>query len=366
MRRVLFLVVLVGVVSCLNPGIADPCECTKDSHYFYRPVGKLPPCNAWGDKGYKWCYINGGTECKVGQKEASTGLYWKYCETKPTTAMDTVKSVVSGIVSVGKTVDALTNSANPDSYLYKYRLGNAALKGTLPIHGKWCGPNWSGGKNVDRNGGIEGTEGPVDAVDDCCKTHDHCYGGLVYFGCTCDKTMIQCVRAADCKGNYACQEAKNMVDWYFTNKANCQCIKGSQKGPDGKPITVEKSAPFAYEKCDNPKYDPASSTQGSGSASTASGSQPASKPPGSTSGSGAAKINPGYTPPKPASGSASGAKPASGSGAKPASGSGSGAKPASGSASGQGGAPPPPPKPSTAGSPLPSGWTAPAPPAPRK
>ncbi|MBU3093913.1 hypothetical protein KPL35_17940 [Clostridium sp. CF011] len=50
----------------------------------------------------------------------------------------------------------------------------------FPFYGKWCGPGYSG----------PGT--PIDNIDNCCKTHDNCYGGGGNKK-NCDMQLVSCL-----------------------------------------------------------------------------------------------------------------------------------------------------------------------------
>jgi len=63
----------------------------------------------------------------------------------------------------------------------------------VKIHGNWCGPNWTGGKNVSAEDYTGSWDAPaVDWLDRCCRTHDkQCASG----GCStaADRKMIKCI-----------------------------------------------------------------------------------------------------------------------------------------------------------------------------
>ncbi|MFA5021360.1 MAG: RHS repeat-associated core domain-containing protein, partial [Patescibacteria group bacterium] len=80
----------------------------------------------------------------------------------------------------------------------------------LRVHGKYCGPGWTGGNYVnvsdfDWNGHVPW---PDDALDDCCLKHDACYAGidlnesqpripLLYPDIAkCDKDLLDCAKKA--------------------------------------------------------------------------------------------------------------------------------------------------------------------------
>jgi hypothetical protein len=54
----------------------------------------------------------------------------------------------------------------------------AAARPQIEVYGNWCGPGHAG----------PGT--PVDAVDEACCRHDHCYCDRGYFDCSCDRALI--------------------------------------------------------------------------------------------------------------------------------------------------------------------------------
>ena len=71
-------------------------------------------------------------------------------------------------------------------------------------YGNWCGKNWSGG----HSGPIipQNPVGPMDSVDECCMTHDHCYATYECETCgasirakegkkACDLEMVRCLDA---------------------------------------------------------------------------------------------------------------------------------------------------------------------------
>jgi hypothetical protein len=57
------------------------------------------------------------------------------------------------------------------------------------IYGNWCGP------------GCSGPADPINDVDACCQSHDHCYDSLGYFSCTCDANLQECLAPYVARGN---------------------------------------------------------------------------------------------------------------------------------------------------------------------
>lgn len=59
--------------------------------------------------------------------------------------------------------------------------GYGEYEGLPCLYGRWCGP------------GCSGPGAPIDELDQCCKSHDECYGRRGYFNCGCDRDVVNCV-----------------------------------------------------------------------------------------------------------------------------------------------------------------------------
>lgn len=86
-----------------------------------------------------------------------------------------LKAVASGARQLQSIHSAGSQSSSSALQLAKLSL-------SIPVYGAWCGPWYSGGKTID-------------ALDECCRQHDLCYGKLNFFSfknCECDNRIAQC------------------------------------------------------------------------------------------------------------------------------------------------------------------------------
>ena len=88
--------------------------------------------------------------------------------------------------------DPLWLAAGPNTFAYVLSnpLGSTdqfGLEGaSLSRYGNWCGKNWSGGNagpKIPNNPG-----GPIDSLDECCKSHDYCYAQFECGDIACGKS----------------------------------------------------------------------------------------------------------------------------------------------------------------------------------
>jgi RHS repeat-associated protein len=95
----------------------------------------------------------------------------------------------------------LSGSLDTFSYVGSDPLNGVDPFGLIKIYGSWCGPDWTGGfrKSYEELGAAEKSVAlpPVDALDQCCKTHD-----ITYANCRaklpCDRqSRQQCFQRAD-------------------------------------------------------------------------------------------------------------------------------------------------------------------------
>lgn len=79
---------------------------------------------------------------------------------------------------------------------------------SLPcFHGNWCGPGCGNGK-------------PIDAVDQCCKTHDECYDDRGYWNCNCDRELVACIKNQPFFGG---PDGAAMAVLFDALSAKCKC-----------------------------------------------------------------------------------------------------------------------------------------------
>jgi RHS repeat-associated protein len=99
--------------------------------------------------------------------------------------------------------------------LYGYVAGNPVNyidpHGLFRYHGKWCGPNWTGGfrKPWDQLTDYEqqSVHPPVDDLDACCKIHDECHADCrARFPCDKDRQRI-CLQGCDRRLYYCSRES---------------------------------------------------------------------------------------------------------------------------------------------------------------
>jgi RHS repeat-associated protein len=61
-------------------------------------------------------------------------------------------------------------------YVRENPMNHTDPSGTTPLHGNWCGPDWTGGLKEEYNPPHAGLyKNPVDPEDEVCKHHDICY-----------------------------------------------------------------------------------------------------------------------------------------------------------------------------------------------
>jgi RHS repeat-associated protein len=84
------------------------------------------------------------------------------------------------------------------SYVSQNPVNYTDPSGRIPIHGNWCGPDWTGGMKEEFNPQhFKNYKKPIDALDEGCMHHDICY-----FNCRsnqpCDKgARRKCMRQCD-------------------------------------------------------------------------------------------------------------------------------------------------------------------------
>jgi hypothetical protein len=133
----------------------------------------------------------------------------------------------------------LQEKSRRPAYLF---CGNSSLNyvdsyGLFKVHGRWCGPKWTGGEekasyDYDWYGDLTDTDGTYivdDDLDECCFSHDACCAGiddpydwtqlvitLWRMGCSedCNKDLCDCVKKVSPKTDEE-KKARRLVYCYF-------------------------------------------------------------------------------------------------------------------------------------------------------
>jgi hypothetical protein len=100
----------------------------------------------------------------------------------------------------------LNGGINLFAYINDNPIKNIDPLGLWVYWGKWCGPNWTGGKRETYTPGHK-YDNPEDELDSCCMRHDKCYYICrEKFACEsntrgdcmmrCDRVLAECSSAA--------------------------------------------------------------------------------------------------------------------------------------------------------------------------
>jgi RHS repeat-associated protein len=87
---------------------------------------------------------------------------------------------------------------NKYAYVGDDPINNSDPSGQVPVHGNWCGPNWTGGQTEPYNPLHDDIYlPPIDYTDKVCKNHDQCYDRCRQEN-PCDKSARRsCMRSCD-------------------------------------------------------------------------------------------------------------------------------------------------------------------------
>ena len=109
---------------------------------------------------------------------------------------------------------------------------SASQKGT-PIHGNWCGPDWTGGRREEYSSKRDSGnyyEKPVDPLDSACQTHDKKYEAC-RLATPCDnKAKERCMDAADLELQRSANDYARDLPWSEIGKASKARAVGNAVG----------------------------------------------------------------------------------------------------------------------------------------